>query len=110
MFNVRAALFCFINSDVQELAPRRQEEDQANVTPDSAVTANSKLDLDNSLLLFQVMSNKDFFKTCNTVHIYPNIVVHMNNSVDVCMSCECTQLCIYLNEGPIWNLLFDRKC
>ncbi|XWS29978.1 hypothetical protein CRYUN_Cryun24cG0077800 [Craigia yunnanensis] len=42
-----------IKSNVQELAPRRQEEDEANVTPDSAVTANSKLDFDNSLLLFQ---------------------------------------------------------
>ncbi|XVF60934.1 hypothetical protein PTKIN_Ptkin08bG0087900 [Pterospermum kingtungense] len=50
-----------IKSEVQELAPRRLEEDQANVTPDSSVTANSKLDLDNSLLLFQVMSEKEFF-------------------------------------------------
>ncbi|XP_022774802.1 protein DYAD-like isoform X2 [Durio zibethinus] len=50
-----------IKSDVQELAPRRQEKDQANVTPDSSVTANSKLDLDNSLLLFQEML-KDLVK------------------------------------------------
>ncbi|XWS41202.1 hypothetical protein CRYUN_Cryun17cG0060500 [Craigia yunnanensis] len=50
-----------IKSDVQELVPRRQEEDQANVTPDSSVTANSKLDLDNSLLLFQEML-KDLVK------------------------------------------------
>lgn len=58
MINDGAALFCYINRDVQEVVPRRQEEDQANVTPDSSVTANSKLDLDNSVLLFQVMSNK----------------------------------------------------
>lgn len=57
MFNVGATLFC--NSNVEELAPRRQGEDQANVTPDSSVTANSKSDLDN-LLLVQVMSNKVF--------------------------------------------------
>ncbi|XVE86395.1 hypothetical protein DITRI_Ditri18aG0031500 [Diplodiscus trichospermus] len=50
-----------IKSDVKEQAPRRQEEDQANVTPDSCVTANSKLDLDNSLLLFQEML-KDLVK------------------------------------------------
>ncbi|XWS44600.1 hypothetical protein CRYUN_Cryun15aG0061200 [Craigia yunnanensis] len=50
-----------IKRDVQDLAPRRQEEYQANVTPDSSVTANSKLDLDNSLLLFQEMLN-DFVK------------------------------------------------
>ncbi|XVF14676.1 hypothetical protein REPUB_Repub09cG0082200 [Reevesia pubescens] len=50
-----------IKRDVQDLAPRRQEEDQANVTPDSSVTCNSKLDLDNSLLLFQEML-KDFVK------------------------------------------------
>ncbi|OMO90410.1 hypothetical protein CCACVL1_07373 [Corchorus capsularis] len=47
--------------DVQELAPNRQEEDQANVTPDSSVTTNSKLDLDNSLMLFQEML-KDWMK------------------------------------------------
>ncbi|KAK8566112.1 hypothetical protein V6N13_021183 [Hibiscus sabdariffa] len=43
-----------IMSTVQEIgAPRRQGEDQANVTPDSSVTANSKTDLDNCLLLVQ---------------------------------------------------------
>ncbi|GMI67152.1 hypothetical protein like AT5G23610 [Hibiscus trionum] len=43
-----------IMSTVQELgAPRRQGEDQANVTPDSSVTANSKTDPDNLLLLVQ---------------------------------------------------------
>lgn len=41
--------------DVQELVPRRQEEDQANVTPDSSLTTNSKSDPDNSVLLFQEM-------------------------------------------------------
>ncbi|XP_044502868.1 protein DYAD isoform X2 [Mangifera indica] len=41
--------------DVQELVPRRQEEDHAIVTPDSSITTNSKLDLDNSLLIFQEM-------------------------------------------------------
>ncbi|XP_031281880.1 protein DYAD-like isoform X1 [Pistacia vera] len=41
--------------DVQELVPRKQEEDQANVTPDSSVITNSKLELDNSLLIFQEM-------------------------------------------------------
>ncbi|KAK8710977.1 hypothetical protein V6N13_146284 [Hibiscus sabdariffa] len=51
-----------IMSTVQELgAPRRQGEDQANVTPDSSVTANSKTDLDNSLLLVQEML-KDLVK------------------------------------------------
>ncbi|GMI98106.1 hypothetical protein like AT5G23610 [Hibiscus trionum] len=51
-----------IMSTVQELgAPRRQGEDQANVTPDSSVTANSKMDLDNSLLLVQEML-KDLVK------------------------------------------------
>ncbi|WRX10326.1 hypothetical protein QQP08_002813 [Theobroma cacao] len=50
-----------IKRDVQEVVPRRQEEDQANVTPDSSVTANSKLDLDNSVLLFQEML-KDLVK------------------------------------------------
>ncbi|XVF16958.1 hypothetical protein REPUB_Repub10bG0075600 [Reevesia pubescens] len=47
--------------DVQDVAPGRQEEDQVNVTPDSSVTGNSKLDLDNSLLLFQEML-KDLVK------------------------------------------------
>ncbi|XP_044470409.1 protein DYAD-like isoform X2 [Mangifera indica] len=41
--------------DMQELVPRRQEEDKVNVTPDSSVITNSKLDLDNSLLIFQEM-------------------------------------------------------
>ncbi|XVE83488.1 hypothetical protein DITRI_Ditri16bG0091900 [Diplodiscus trichospermus] len=49
-----------IKRDVQDLAPRRQEY-QANVTPDSSVTANSNIDLDNSLLLFQDML-KDLVK------------------------------------------------
>ena len=42
---------------MQDLAPKKKEEYQANMTPDSSVTANSKLDLDNSI---QVMSNKEF--------------------------------------------------
>ncbi|GLU12185.1 hypothetical protein SLE2022_288860 [Rubroshorea leprosula] len=44
-----------MNSDVLELVPVRQEEDQVNVTPDSSVTGNSKLDLDSSVILFQEM-------------------------------------------------------
>ncbi|XP_059453728.1 protein AMEIOTIC 1 isoform X2 [Corylus avellana] len=39
--------------DVAELVPVKQEEDHANVTPDSSATANSKSDLDNSLLPVQ---------------------------------------------------------
>ncbi|XP_022740991.1 protein DYAD-like isoform X2 [Durio zibethinus] len=50
-----------VKRDVWDLAPRRQGEDQANVTPDSSLTGNSKLDLDNSLLLFQEML-KDLVK------------------------------------------------
>lgn len=38
-----------------ELVPMKQDEDHANVTPDSSATANSKSDLDNSLLPFQEM-------------------------------------------------------
>lgn len=37
------------------MVPNIQEEDQPNVTPDSSMTVNSKSDLDNSLMLFQVM-------------------------------------------------------
>lgn len=52
-------LTCFLvllfkNRDVAELVPVKQEEDHANVTPDSSATANSKSDLDNSLLPVQV--------------------------------------------------------
>lgn len=43
--------------DVLEPVPKKQEEDHANVTPDSSATANSKSDLDNSLVPFQVMSS-----------------------------------------------------
>ncbi|XP_039005150.1 protein DYAD-like [Hibiscus syriacus] len=51
-----------IMSSVQDIGvPRRQGEDQANVTPDSSVTANSKMDSDNSLLLVQEML-KDLVK------------------------------------------------
>jgi len=42
------------NSDVLELEPLKIE-DQPNVTPDSSTTVNSKSDLDNSLIMFQVM-------------------------------------------------------
>lgn len=42
------------NSDVPEVVPTRQE-DQPNVTPDSSTTVNSKSDLDNSLIMFQVI-------------------------------------------------------
>uniref|UniRef100_A0A2N9IBN5 PTC1-like winged helix-turn-helix domain-containing protein n=1 Tax=Fagus sylvatica TaxID=28930 RepID=A0A2N9IBN5_FAGSY len=41
--------------DVPELVTIKQEEDHANVTPDSSATANSKSDLDNSLLPLQEM-------------------------------------------------------
>ncbi|XP_050256276.1 protein DYAD [Quercus robur] len=41
--------------DVSELVTKKQEEDHANVTPDSSATANSKSDIDNSLLPFQEM-------------------------------------------------------
>ncbi|KAJ7945184.1 Protein DYAD [Quillaja saponaria] len=44
-----------LKSKVLELVPKKQEEDQANVTPDSCITVNSKLDVDNSLILFQEM-------------------------------------------------------
>lgn len=37
-----------------ELEPVKLE-DQPNVTPDSSTTINSKSDLDNSLIMFQVM-------------------------------------------------------
>ncbi|XP_039042418.1 protein DYAD-like [Hibiscus syriacus] len=51
-----------IMSTVQELgAPRRQGEDQSNVTPDSSVTSNSKTDHDSLLLLVQEML-KDLMK------------------------------------------------
>ncbi|CAK7328563.1 unnamed protein product [Dovyalis caffra] len=39
--------------DVLELVPKRMEEDQANMTPDSSATANSKSELDNSFSHFQ---------------------------------------------------------
>ncbi|KAF5745082.1 hypothetical protein HS088_TW07G00663 [Tripterygium wilfordii] len=39
--------------DGLELGHQRVEEDHATVTPDSSVTANSKIDLDTSCLLFQ---------------------------------------------------------
>ncbi|XP_040998926.1 protein DYAD-like [Juglans microcarpa x Juglans regia] len=41
--------------DVPEMVPKKQEEDHANVTPDSSATTNSKSDRDNSLLPFQEM-------------------------------------------------------
>ncbi|KAJ4839480.1 hypothetical protein Tsubulata_030717 [Turnera subulata] len=41
--------------DVQQLAPKRLEDDQANWTPDSSTTANSKFELNSSFLLFQEM-------------------------------------------------------
>uniref|UniRef100_A0A2P2KAZ2 PTC1-like winged helix-turn-helix domain-containing protein n=1 Tax=Rhizophora mucronata TaxID=61149 RepID=A0A2P2KAZ2_RHIMU len=44
-----------MNRDVQELAPNRMETYQANVTPDSCATVNSKFDLGSSFLLFQEM-------------------------------------------------------
>jgi hypothetical protein len=47
-------LLLFKNRDVAGLVPVKQEEDHANVTPDSSATANSKSDLDNSLLPLQV--------------------------------------------------------
>lgn len=37
-----------------ERLPIKQEEDLPNVTPDSSMTVNSKSDLDNSLMMFQV--------------------------------------------------------
>lgn len=49
-----AILFLHQNRDVSELVTKKQEEDHANVTPDSSATANSKSDIDNSLLPFQV--------------------------------------------------------
>lgn len=48
-------LFAFDNSDFLEAVANKQEEDQPNVTPDSSMTVNSKSDLENSLVLFQVM-------------------------------------------------------
>ncbi|KAF5727630.1 hypothetical protein HS088_TW22G01326 [Tripterygium wilfordii] len=41
--------------DGLELGHQRIEEDHATVTPDSSITANSKIDLDTSCLLFQEM-------------------------------------------------------
>ncbi|KAI4336509.1 hypothetical protein L6164_015030 [Bauhinia variegata] len=38
-----------------EVMPKKQEDNQLNVTPDSSTTVNSKSDLDNSLILFQEM-------------------------------------------------------
>jgi hypothetical protein len=38
------------------------QEDQNNVTPDSSTTVNSKADIDNSLIMFQVMLMVD---TCH---------------------------------------------
>lgn len=32
------------------------QDDQPNVTPDSSTTVNSKADIDNSLIMFQVMA------------------------------------------------------
>lgn len=42
------------NDSDMELVPARQD-DQPNVTPDSSTTVNSKSDLDNSMMMFQVM-------------------------------------------------------
>lgn len=42
------------NSDGTEMVPMGQEE-QPNVTPDSSTTVNSKSDLDNTLMMYQVM-------------------------------------------------------
>lgn len=47
-----------------ELEPVRLE-DQPNVTPDSSATVNSKSDLDNSLIMFQVMVTV-CTSTCNS--------------------------------------------
>ncbi|XP_050206359.1 protein DYAD isoform X2 [Mercurialis annua] len=41
--------------DVQDLLPKRVEDAQASVTPDSSTTNNSKCDLDNPFVLFQEM-------------------------------------------------------
>lgn len=79
-----------INRDVQELVPRRQEEDQANVTPDSSLTTNSKSDPDNSVLLFQVM----WFDK-------------LNNFPGICRYILCS---FHLYITPLVSVYFDRKC
>ncbi|XP_028766123.1 protein DYAD-like [Neltuma alba] len=50
-----------MKSELLEMLPNIQEEDQPNVTPDSSITVNSKSDLDNSVMLFQEMLT-DLFK------------------------------------------------
>ncbi|KAK8472683.1 hypothetical protein PHAVU_002G279200 [Phaseolus vulgaris] len=44
-----------MKSNLQDLVPKKLDEDQPNVTPDSSRTVNSKSDLDNSLILCQEM-------------------------------------------------------
>lgn len=59
-----------------ELVPLRQEEDQVNVTPDSSVTGNSKLDLDSSLILFQVMSDRINLVLFVLYSVYRRVILH----------------------------------
>lgn len=67
---------------MSELVPVKQEEDHANVTPDSSATANSKSDLDNSLLPLQVS-----LKSCLVANIFIlNFIFKLNNACGIAFS------------------------
>ena len=55
LFKVSLIFLSHYNSDMLDVVLKKQEEDRPNVTPDSSTTVNSKSDLDNSLILFQVI-------------------------------------------------------
>ncbi|XP_021806120.1 protein DYAD isoform X1 [Prunus avium] len=65
------------NRDVHELIPRKQKEYQANVTPDSSATANSKSEIDN-LFMFQEMLQELF----NWKSMTEQKLSEMSNSVN----------------------------
>ncbi|KAF5469664.1 hypothetical protein F2P56_013719 [Juglans regia] len=80
--------------DVREMVPKNQEEDHANVTPDSSATANSKSELDNSLIPFQEMIMELFKwkdKMEQRLEQISNSVSYMqaSNQIDFLMPFSC---------------------
>jgi len=52
------------------------QEDQPNVTPDSSTTVNSKADVDNSLIMFQVMLIVCIHATYSHFFLLPPPYIH----------------------------------
>ncbi|KAG7945593.1 hypothetical protein I3843_15G160000 [Carya illinoinensis] len=80
--------------DVREMVPKNQEEDHTNVTPDSSATANSKSELDNSLIPFQEMIMELFKwkdKMEQRLEQISNSVSYMqaSNQIDFLMPFSC---------------------